>query len=137
MWSTSHWVGVGLGLHTPTQPPDTQAWFEHAAPLLCQTPFTSHICGCNPLHFTALGVHAPVHAPLTQAWFVHATSGPHVPSGWHVSTALFEHCLSIGVHAPHCPFPRHALGHATGVFHVPSIWQVCTPFPEHRFVSGT
>ena len=37
MWSTAHPVGVGLGLHTPTQPPLEQALFTHAV-VLCQAP---------------------------------------------------------------------------------------------------
>ena len=40
--------------------------FAQAAPVFCQTPFASHICGCRFMHCLALGVQLPVQVPLMQ-----------------------------------------------------------------------
>ena len=38
------------GPHTPAQAPAVQVWLDpHAAPVFCQCPVPSHVCGCWPL----------------------------------------------------------------------------------------
>ncbi len=50
------------GEHAPAHAPAVHTLAQDA-PLFCQVPVASHICGCSPLHWRELGVHDPEHVP--------------------------------------------------------------------------
>jgi hypothetical protein len=53
---------VAPGEHAPAHAPAVHTLAQDA-PLFCQVPVASHICGCSPLHWRELGVHDPEHVP--------------------------------------------------------------------------
>jgi len=92
-------------------------------PLFCHTPFVSHVCGCNPLHFSAVGLHTPVHAPFTHAWFTHAVVFCHTPLVLqNFGVVLFAHWVGVtlGLHTPvHAPATHAWFTHAVVFCHTP------------------
>jgi hypothetical protein len=53
------------GVHDPAQVPELHVYW-HAAPLFCQLPLPSQLCGWLPLHCVAPGVQVPVQPPELQ-----------------------------------------------------------------------
>jgi hypothetical protein len=70
------------------QDPETHAPLlqtpAHAAPLFCQVPVLSQVCGCDPVHWVAPGVQLPVQVPLWQTYAHVDPVFPHVPVLLHV-----------------------------------------------------
>ena len=53
------------GVHDPVQVPELHVYW-HAAPLFCQLPLLSQLCGWLPLHCVAPGVQVPMQTPELQ-----------------------------------------------------------------------
>ena len=107
-----HWVAPGV--HAEAQAPAVHT-LAQGAPVFCQVPLASHVCGCWPLHCSAPGVQTPVHVaaaepaspedwPPLQTYGHVAPCACHAPVESHVCGSLLLQRVRPGLHAPeHAP----------------------------------
>jgi hypothetical protein len=111
----------------------------HAAPLFCQVPVASQVCGCMPLHCFAPGVQTPVQAPPAQTYWQAAPVFCQAPFASQVCGCRLLHCLAVGVQTPaQVPVAfAQTYGQAVPVFcQAPFASQVCGCRALHCFALG-
>lgn len=108
---------ASFGVQTPTQAPETQAWFVHA-PAVPHWPMLLHASTPLPLQRVDDCVQTPLHTPFTHVCPEHSEAAPQAPLELHVETPLASHFVEPGVQTPvHAPETHAWFVHAAGLLH--------------------
>jgi hypothetical protein len=135
---------VAGGVHFPVHsapPPSTSVHTPVGQSVdIPQLPLVSQFCTALPLHRVLVGPQAPLHIPLRHVRFEQGMAVPQAPPSSHVSTALFTHWTSIGLHIAHpTPPSRHTgegAAHVVCVAQLPVPSQVWMALPRQRAWPG-